>query len=68
MIAATPESDHLFTVRDEGETQYLPEEQAQNYHKSVSKILLMRSRSRQEIQTSVAFLTTHVKNQMITTG
>ena len=54
-------ADHLFTVIYEGETQYLPEDQVQTFHRKVSQLLFMGARYQQEINTAVAFLTTHVK-------
>ena len=53
MAAATPEADHLFMVRDEGETHYIPEEQANNFHHTVVQLLFMSARERLDIQTAV---------------
>ena len=59
--AATPAADHLFTVRDESEAEYLPEEQAGKFHSIVAKLLFMSMRARRDIQTAVSFLTSRVK-------
>ena len=59
---ATPKYDHLFTVRNEGETQYLPEEQAHTFHHILSQLLSISVSSLQDIQTTVAFLATRVNN------
>ena len=59
--AATPASDHLFTVRDESELKLLPEEQARAFHHSVAQLLFLSGRARPDIKTPVAFLTTRVK-------
>ena len=59
--AATPAADHLFTVRDESEAEYLPEEQAGKFHNIVAKLLFMLMRARRDIQTTVSFLTSRVK-------
>ena len=60
--AATPEVDHLITVRDEGKTHYLPEEQAHTFHHILSQLISISVRSLQDIQTTVAFLATRVNN------
>ena len=57
----TPHADHLFTVRDEEDVTYLPEEQAQQFHHIVAQLIFLSCRARRYIQTSVAFLTTRVK-------
>ena len=61
--AATPASDNLFKVRDENDPAYrpLPKEKARQFHHTVAQLLFMSSRSRRDIQTTVAFLTTRVK-------
>ena len=59
--AATPEVDHLITVRDEGKTHYLPEEQAHTFHHTVAKIMFMSDRARRDIPTTVELLTTQGK-------
>ena len=59
--AATPATKHLFTVRDEKEVRLLMEERALTFHHMVAQLLLMATRTRREIQTAVAFLTTRMK-------
>ena len=46
---ATLVVDHLFTVRDEGQKQYLPEEQVQTFHCTLAKLLFKSARERYEI-------------------
>jgi hypothetical protein len=58
--AATPAADHLFDIRDEEEAKWLPEEQAQAFHRSVAQLLFLSARARPDIKTAVAFLTTRV--------
>jgi hypothetical protein len=58
--AATPAADHLFTIRPEGECKPLGEPDA--FHHSVEQLLFASTRSRKYIQTTIAFLTTRVKN------
>ena len=57
----TPHTDNLFKVRDPSEAEYLPEEQAQQFHRVVAQLLFLSCRARRDIQTPVAFLTTRVK-------
>ena len=63
--ASTPASDHLFTVRDEEETEklglYLPPDKARQFHHAVAQILFVSTRVRRDVQTAVTFLTTRVK-------
>ncbi len=59
--AATPATEHLFTVRDEKEARPLEEERALAFHHTVAQLLFMATRTRRNIQTAVAFLTTRVK-------
>ena len=59
--AATPAADHLFKVRDPEDARYLDEERAQVFHRTTAQLLFLSSRSRRDIQTAVAFLTTRVK-------
>jgi hypothetical protein len=59
--ATPPAAEHLFKVRDESETQLLPEEQAQDFHHAMAQLLFLSSRVRRDIQTAVAFLCTRVK-------
>jgi hypothetical protein len=59
--AAMPAADHLFQIRDEKEAQLLPKEQALAFHHTVVQLLFMATKARQDIQTTVAFLTMRVK-------
>ena len=42
--AATPEDDHLFKVHDDSETQYLTEDQEQDFCHTLSHMVFMRDR------------------------
>ena len=55
--AATPATEHLFTVGDEKEARPLEEERALTFHHTVAQLLFMATRMRRDIQTAVAFLT-----------
>ena len=57
----SPAPDNLFKVRPENEATYMPEEQAQQFHRTVAQLLFLSVRARRDIQTSFAFLTTRVK-------
>ena len=59
--AATPAADHLFSVRDTDETNYLPEEKDIAFHRTTAQLLFLSSRARSDIQTAVSFLTKRVK-------
>ena len=59
--APSPHTDSLFKVRDEEESKYLPEKQAEMFHHTVAQLLFLCMRSRRYIQTSVSFLTTRVR-------
>ena len=59
--ASSTEPDHLFKIRTENEATYLPEDQAQKFHRTVAQLLFLSARARRDIQTAVAFLTTRVK-------
>jgi hypothetical protein len=59
---ATPAHDKLFEVRDDEEARKLNKEQALAFHHTVTQLLFMTTRARQDIQTAVAFLTTRVKS------
>jgi hypothetical protein len=59
--AATPATEHLFTVRDEKKARPLKEERALAFHHKVAQVLFMVTRTRRDIQMAVAFLTTRVK-------
>jgi hypothetical protein len=56
---ATPASDHLFKVREDG--RKLNEELADAFHHTVYQLLFAANRARRDIQTAVSFLTTRVK-------
>eukprot|EP00956_Cyclotella_meneghiniana_P014156 scaffold21075_cov96-Cyclotella_meneghiniana.AAC.1 len=57
----TPHTDNLFKVRPEDEADFLSEDQAQLFHRTVAQLLFLSGRARRDIQTAVAFLTTRVK-------
>jgi hypothetical protein len=57
----TPAADHLFTVRDEQEAKFLPEQHAQAFHHTVAQLLFLCKHTQCDIQMAVSFLTTHVK-------
>ena len=59
--ALSPATDHIFKVRHENEARYLPEEQPQQFHRTVSQLFLLSEWARRDIQTDVGFLTTRVK-------
>jgi hypothetical protein len=59
---ASPAGDHLFTVRDASEANFLPKEQAQAFHHIVAQLLFLYKCTCRDIQTAVSFLTTRVKN------
>ena len=65
---ATPRADHLINVCDEGETQYLIEDQAKSFQQTVAQLLFMSATERQYIQMKVICLTTKMKNQTRMTG
>ena len=59
-VQSTPAADHLFQIRPDSEVRPLPEEQARAYHHTTAQLLFL-SRVRRDIQTTIAFLTTRVK-------
>ena len=59
-IARTPASSHPFHTN--AECSKLPEKTAQLFHHITAKLLYLCKRTRQDIQTAVAFLCTRVKN------
>ena len=59
-VSSTPAADHLFTVRPHHEASFLPEEQARSFHHTTAQLLFL-SRVRRDIQPTIAFLTTRVK-------
>jgi len=58
--AVTPAANHLFEVNDNPEK--LDESTSQTFHHLTAKLLFLAKRSRPDIQTAVAFLTTRVKS------
>ena len=58
--ARTPAASHLFNVNKDAKK--LPEESAQIFHHLVAKLLYLSCRTRQDIQTAVAFLCTRVQS------
>jgi len=59
-VSTTPAALHLFNI-DDG-TEKLDKERAQLFHHLVAKLLYLSRRSRQDIQTAVAFLCTRVQS------
>ncbi len=59
-VCATPASDYLFKVCENGTK--LNEELAEAFHHTVYQLLFAASRARHDIQTAVSFLATQVKN------
>ena len=57
--AATPAANHLFFVRDNAKK--LNDEQASTFHTIVAKGLFLCKRARPDIQTTIVFLSTRVK-------
>jgi hypothetical protein len=60
--AATPAADHIFTIRPEGECKTLDEPEAVVFHHSVAQLMFASTRARKDIHTTIAFLTTRVRN------
>jgi len=58
-VSATPVTDKLFLICDDDRP--LPEEQAIMFHHVTAQLLFASTRVRRDIQTTVAFLTTRVK-------
>jgi hypothetical protein len=59
-VTSTPAADHLFTVCPTTEAKILPEEQACAFHHATAQLLFL-SRVRRDIQNTIEFLTTRVK-------
>ena len=57
-MVTSPAADHLFTVSDTGKK--LTCEQSEMFHHNIVKLLLLCKWTHPDIQTAVAFLTTHV--------
>jgi hypothetical protein len=60
--AATPATENLLYVRTDEERTILDETMARAFHHLVAQLLFASSRSRKDIQTTVAFLTTRVRS------
>jgi hypothetical protein len=58
---ATPAAYYLFTIQDEKEVRPPEQERRTAFHHPVAQLLFMSTRSRRDIQTALAFLTTRVK-------
>jgi hypothetical protein len=58
-VCATPASDHLFKVREDG--RKLSKELAEVFHHTVYQLLFAANRARHDILTEVLFITTRVK-------
>ncbi len=58
--AATPASNHLFTVNEDN-PEPLDDKKAEFFHHLVAKLLFLCKRARPDLQTAVAFLTTRVR-------
>ena len=58
-VCATPASDHLFKVREDGGN--LSEKLADAFHHTVYQLFFAANRARRDIQTAVSFFTTQVK-------
>jgi hypothetical protein len=58
--AATPGAHHLFTVNDDAEK--LSSKMSDKYHQMTAKLLYLSKRARPDIQPTVAFMCTRVKN------
>ena len=56
-----PANDTLFTIRDDKDRMILPEEKAQQFHRTTAQLLFLTMRARPDVQTGVSFLTTRVK-------
>ena len=59
---STPAAKYLFKTRDERDANFIPEEQATQFHHNVAKLLFVSTGARQDTQTEVAFQTTRVKS------
>ncbi len=59
-VSSTPAADHHFAVRPSTEAHFLMEEQARAYHHTTAQLLFLSCVCR-DIQTTVAFLNTRVK-------
>jgi hypothetical protein len=60
--ATSPVADHLFDVRYDQERFPLEEGRAITFHHSMAHLIFACTRSRKDIQTAMAFLTTRVRS------
>ena len=62
--AESPAAETLFNVRDKDDPRRrpLPEERAQQFHRTVAQLLFLVVRPRRDCRTAVAFLTTRVSD------
>ena len=58
---ASPDGNHLFIVREDGERKLLPEDQASKFHRIVAQLLFICKRVRPNIEPLILLLTTRVK-------
>jgi hypothetical protein len=58
-VSKIPAAGHLFNINPDATK--LPEDKAQLFHHLVAKLLYLCRRTRQDLQTAVAFLCTRVK-------
>jgi hypothetical protein len=59
-VSSSPAADHLFQICPPIDTQFLPEDQAHEFHHTTAQLFFC-SRVHQDIQMMIAFLTTRVK-------
>ena len=60
-IWTSPAADHLFTVMVESPVKPLLKEQTKAFHHTTAQLLFLSARVQQDIQPSMAFLTTRVR-------
>ena len=62
--AESPTGENLFTVRDSDDPwrRLLPEDRAQQFHRTVAQLLFLVVRPQRDCRTAVAFLTTRVSD------
>ena len=56
-----PHGDHLFTLRVNGEQELLSEKIASQFHRTTAQLLFLCLKARPDIQTTVSFFTTRVR-------
>ena len=59
-MATTPAAEHLFKINET--PTYLDEKEAMFFHHNVAKLLFLCKRARPDMQTVIAFLSTHVQH------